>query len=235
MWLFFAPDFSQSGRLPPDELEHGQRVLRLRDATAIQVTDGQGRLYGCRWTATGQPDITSEQHVPPPDPHVCLCICPTKDPERMEWLLEKAVELGVAEVALLLSQRTDARYHAGKRLPLARWERIMTAALKQSQRCWLPKLHDLMPFTDFLSKQEQHYPEARRWVAHLAEGERRELAQAAPQAGTHLVLIGPEGDFTPEEIRAAQQRGFLAVQLGPHRLRTETAGLAALMTLTLPR
>jgi 16S rRNA (uracil1498-N3)-methyltransferase len=153
-------------------------------------------------------------------------VAPTKNLDRMEWFVEKAVEVGVERISFLRCARSERR-----ELKLDRLEKIAISALKQSGQTWLPQLDELTDFTAFLKETEP----ATTFIAHLAEGERIGLKQVVELAPRCCVLIGPEGDFTPTEIELALDWGIRPVTLGPSRLRTETAALAVVFTAQLMR
>jgi 16S rRNA (uracil1498-N3)-methyltransferase len=153
-------------------------------------------------------------------------VAPTKNLDRMEWFVEKAVEIGVERITFLRCARSERR-----ELKLERLEKIAISALKQSGQTWLPQLDELTDFAAFVATVS---PET-TFIAHLEEGERTALAQVAGAGPGCCVLIGPEGDFTPGEIALALEKGIRPVTLGASRLRTETAALAAVFTAQLVR
>ena len=153
-------------------------------------------------------------------------MAPTKNLDRMEWLVEKAVEVGIERLTFLRCARSERR-----ELKLERLEKIAISALKQSGQTWLPQLDEMTDFAAFVATVE---PET-AFIAHLEDGERTELKQVVGNAPRCCVLIGPEGDFTPAEIELALGRGIQPVSLGASRLRTETAALAAVFTVQFCR
>lgn len=228
---FYAPDLSGSAyTLPEDESKHAVRVLRLQPGDAVELVDGRGGVYQAE-VADDNPKrcqlrITREQQVPRRPYFVHVAVAPTKNLDRMEWLVEKATEIGIDRLSFLRCARSERR-----ELKLERLERIAVSALKQSGQAWLPQLDELTDFGPFLRALA---PET-TFIAHLAEGERTALAQVAGQGASCCVLIGPEGDFTPEEIELALGRGIRPVTLGDTRLRTETAALVACHTVHVCR
>ena len=228
---FFAPDLTGSTyTLPEDESKHAVRVLRLSAGDAVELVDGRGGVYQAK-VADANPkrcqlQITSEQQVPRRPYFVHVAVAPTKNLDRMEWLMEKAVEVGVDRMTFLRCTRSERR-----ELKLERLQKIAVSALKQSGQAWLPQLDEMTDFTTFVAEVT---PET-TFIAHLEEGERTALAQVAGAGPSCCVLIGPEGDFTPEEIKLALHRGIRPVTLGASRLRTETAALAAVLTAHLSR
>ncbi|RTQ51469.1 16S rRNA (uracil(1498)-N(3))-methyltransferase [Hymenobacter gummosus] len=228
---FYAPDLSgPSYTLPEDESKHAVRVLRLQPGDAVELLDGRGGVFRAQ-VADDNPKrcqlrVTDEQRVPRRPYTVHVAVAPTKNLDRMEWLVEKATEIGIDRLSFLRCARSERR-----ELKLDRLERIAVSALKQSSQAWLPQLDELTDFAAFVRAVEAETT----FIAHLAEGERRNLSQVAAQGTGCCVLIGPEGDFTPEEIRLALERGIRPVALGHSRLRTETAALAACHTVHVAR
>jgi 16S rRNA (uracil1498-N3)-methyltransferase len=228
---FFAPDLTGSTyTLPEDESKHAVRVVRLTASDAVALVDGRGGVYQAE-VADASPKrcqlrITGEQQVPRRPYFVHVAVAPTKNLDRMEWLVEKAVEIGVDRLTFLRCARSERR-----ELKLERLQKIAVSALKQSGQAWLPQMNKMTDFTTFVAEVA---PET-TFIAHLEEGERTALAQVAGAGPCCCVLIGPEGDFTPEEIKLALGRGIRPVALGASRLRTETAALAAVFTAHLSR
>ncbi|MCB2410859.1 16S rRNA (uracil(1498)-N(3))-methyltransferase [Hymenobacter lucidus] len=231
MPTFYAPDLAgPTYTLPEDESKHAVRVLRLGPGDAVELVDGRGGVYQAAMADANpkrcQLRITGSVQVPPRAYLTHIAVAPTKNLDRMEWLVEKAVEIGVERITFLRCSRSERR-----ELKLERLEKIAVSALKQSGQAWLPQLDELTDFAAFLPTVA---PDT-TFIAHLEEGERTALSQVAAQGAGCCVLIGPEGDFTPQEIEAARQRGIRPVTLGASRLRTETAALAAVHTVHIVR
>ena len=231
MHTFFAPDLAgPTYTLPEDESKHAVRVLRLSAGNTVALLDGRGGLYTAA-VADANPKrcqlrITHHETVPPRPYFTHVAVAPTKNIERMEWFVEKAVEVGVERISFLRCARSERR-----ELKLERMEKIAVSALKQSGQAWLPQLDEMTDFAAFIAEVT---PET-TFIAHLEEGERTALAQVAGTGAGCCVLIGPEGDFTPGEIALALGRGIRPVTLGTSRLRTETAALAVVFTVQLGR
>ncbi|GAA4385592.1 16S rRNA (uracil(1498)-N(3))-methyltransferase [Hymenobacter koreensis] len=228
---FFAPDLSGSSyTLPEDESKHAVRVLRLREGDAVELLNGRGGVFQAEVAVAEakrcQLRIVGEQQVPRRPYQVHVAVAPTKNLDRMEWLVEKATEIGVERLSFLRCARSERRD-----LKLDRLERIAVSALKQSGQAWLPQFDELTDFASFVRTVQP----ATAFIAHLAEGERTALAQVAATGTECCILIGPEGDFTPEEIELALGLGIRPVTLGNSRLRTETAALAACHTVHVVR
>ena len=214
---------------------HALRVLRLQSGDEMMLMDGVGNFYRAEVTlAHTRHCLYDIKEVMPQQPqwlgHIHLAIAPTKMMERMEWLVEKAVEVGVDEISFLNCQFSERRI-----VKLPRLDKIVIAATKQSHKAWKTVLNDITPFKDFIDQPR----EGGKYIAHCYEEIPRtslfdHLRQTnAPQDAT--VLIGPEGDFSIDEVRYAVANGYQSVHLGPSRLRTETAGLSAVMMMQLSK
>lgn len=233
--FFYVPEAATQTELPADEATHALRVLRLHEGDEMMLMDGTGCYYRAEVTlAHGHHCQYAIKETLPQERqwqgHVHLAIAPTKMMDRMEWMLEKAVEVGVDEISFLncqFSERTIVK--------LPRAEKIVIAATKQSHKAWLTTLHEMMPFDEFIQQPQS----CRKYIAHCYEEVPRsylfdELRQQS-ETEDALVLVGPEGDFSIDEVRRAVACGYQSVHLGKSRLRTETAGLAAVMMMQLSK
>ena len=211
MQLFYAPDLTTPlYTLGEEESKHCIRVLRLRRGDTLHLTDGRGTLYRC--------EIAEEDERMPY--RLTMAVAPTKNIERFEWFLEKATEVGVSEIVPLLCERSERRA-----LKIERAERVVVSAMKQSLKAFCPALRPLTPLADLLAEPF----DGRRLIAHC-DAPRMEKCHLFDTLRPHenlLVLIGPEGDFSPAEIDAALRAGFEEITLGRQRLRTETAAVVA--------
>ena len=233
MLTCFAPGLAPTAatyQLSEEESKHAVRVLRLNVGDEVALVDGRGGLYTAT-VAEANPKrcqlrISQHTHVVPRPRFIHVAVAPTKNLDRMEWFVEKAVEVGVERISFLRCARSERR-----ELKLERLEKIAISALKQSGQAWLPQLDEMQDFGAFVADVA---PET-TFIAHLEEGERTALTQVAGAGPGCCVLIGPEGDFTPQEIVLALARGIRPVTLGSSRLRTETAALAAVFTAQLVR
>lgn len=230
MALFYQPRIATEPYLDEDESRHAVKVLRLGTGAKLEIVDGRGTWYAAEIV---RPDARRcevgilRTWTDAPRPYrIHLVIAPTKNLDRIEWMLEKCVEVGIDEISFL-----ETRYSERRHLKLDRLDRLAVGAMKQSLKARLPLLNELRPFADWVRAQAAEGTQ--RFIAHLEEGERYLLQTAAQRGGSYVVLIGPEGDFSPEEIGQARQAGFRPVSLGESRLRTETAGLVAVHTLNL--
>lgn len=227
MNLFFLPENSQS-HLSPEESRHAVKVLRLVAGNEIELTDGKGKLYtarlsmadpkGCRF------EITRSVQIPRRPFSIHLAIAPARHSDRMEWMVEKCVEIGVEKISFVRCKTSERRS-----MNMDRVVKIAVSALKQSQQTWLPGVADMIPFESFIGNQT----EKQKFVACVDETNPDHLIQLATPKSDYVVLIGPEGDFTKEELDMAHSAGFQKVSLGPTRLRTETAGLFSVTALNI--
>lgn len=231
MQHFYHPDLTQPlVTLSEKESEHCVRTLRHRNGDQVRLTDGKGGL------ATGTIVDDHPKHcvlevsdylpqVEIPTLRLHLAIAPTKNMDRMEWLLEKAVEVGVQAVTFLFCDHSER-----PRVNLERLERIAISALKQSQTTLLPRLQ-VLAFRDFMKETES--VTADKFIAWCDDDNTRQLVAEPFQHQDIILLIGPEGDFSPNEITEARKQGFVEVKLGNRRLRTETAGLYGCMAVAM--
>ena len=225
MHLFYQPDSVPF--LTEDDSRHAVKTLRLGVGSRIAVTDGHGNLFSAVITQQDprrcQFRITDTQTTAPRPFSIRLCVAPTKNLDRIEWFMEKAVEIGIERVSFFFGQHSERRV-----LKLERLEKIAIAAMKQSLQSFLPRLDAAVSFDALLKTVD----ESQRFVAHLPEQQPPvHLAKAATASGQYAVLVGPEGDFSEKEIQQAVAAGFQMVTLGPNRLRTETAALTACQLL----
>ena len=229
MHLFYTPDIAHSHELPADEAAHALRVLRLQPGDEVRLTDGQGGFYHARISECNRKRcmvevIEREEQAPLWRGHLHLALAPTKNIDRMEWLAEKATEIGFDELTFLNCQWSERRIVKGERI-----EKILISAMRQSLKARLPKLNDITDFAQFVKQPVS----GQKFIAHCHEGEKSPLRQALQPGQDALVLIGPEGDFSPDEVALAVAEGFTPVTLGNTRLRTETAALVAVHLMNL--
>ncbi|WP_290795529.1 RsmE family RNA methyltransferase [Flavihumibacter sp. UBA7668] len=220
--FFYLNQYQGEDRILLDEANsrHMVAVLRMQTGEGVQLTDGKGNLLQCRISEAHKKkaivDLIKKEVLPPPVKKITIAISPVKNTTRFEWFLEKATEIGVSAIIPLIAQRTEKQQFRHDRM-----QQILISALMQSQQAWLPELIQPVRFADLI-KQENY---SQKWIAHCLDTERKSLRTQIGAGNNQLLLIGPEGDFTPQEIELALQAGFEAVTLGDTRLRTETAGL----------
>lgn len=212
--------------LPEDSARHVVQVLRMQAGEQLKLCDGQGRLASASIISAGKKQCTvaiqTVTQVDPPAKKISIAISPVKNSSRFEWFLEKATEIGVQEIIPMICQRTEKQH-----LRIDRLQNILISAMLQSQQAWLPELSEPRPLSTVLQSHEGY----RKLMAHCVDDDHRvQLASLGSEART-LILIGPEGDFTLDEINSALEAGFKPVMLGETRLRTETAGVVAVSLL----
>lgn len=229
MQLFFQENITPpSITLDPEESKHLTRVLRKKQGDSVSLTNGKGEVFECVIQEANQKktilQVVSSSQVPEDDFHIHLAIAPTKSPDRMEWMVEKITEIGFHEITLLESMNSERSFLKTERL-----NKKIISACKQSLKYRIPSLHPTEKLASILDSDE--YVDYQKFIAYVDEHHDHHLLDLALPKGKYLILIGPEGDFDPKEIEKALKNGFQAVSLGKSRLRTETAGLAAVQML----
>ena len=227
--FFYVPNATDVDRLPQEEAAHATRVLRLKEGDSIFLIDGEGGIHQAVVTiATNkqcQYKITNTTTLPQSENRIHIAIAPTKMMERMEWMAEKATEIGIDEISFLEGQFSERR-----KMRVDRIEKTVVSAMKQSRKAWMPAINDMIPVKQFIDTPR----EGRKFICHCHEEiPRIPLQQKIEEGQSYTVLIGPEGDFSIEEVEYALKHGYESVSLGDFRLRTETAALVALMTIRL--
>jgi 16S rRNA (uracil1498-N3)-methyltransferase len=227
MQLFYAPDIIPPHyTLSPEESRHAVSVLRLGAGSRLHLVDGRGGLYeaevvnpsprGCEVRVVGQVSEFGRR-----DYRLVMGVAPTKNSDRFEWFLEKATEVGVDAVVPLECANSERRVFKPERAA-----KVLASAMKQSLKAYIPVLEPLTPVREVIERPFDGV----KLIAHCRpEGERVPITRALPPRTDALVLIGPEGDFTAEEVALALRHGFVPIFLGTSRLRTETAAVAAVM------
>lgn len=230
---FYVPHAAQQKELPTEEALHATRVLRLKEGDEIFLMDGEGSFFKACITLSAPHhccyEILERQSQEPQwEGHLHLAIAPTKMIERIEWMVEKATEVGVDEMSFFYCAFSERKV-----VKLPRLEKIVISAVKQSHKGWKPVLNEMEPFKTFITQPRK----GRKYIAHCYEEVDRlnlfdELRKPSEEKDV-TVLIGPEGDFSIEEVKLAVANGYQSVDLGKSRLRTETAGLSAVMMMQL--
>ncbi len=231
MHRFYCPDIAETLTLGEEDSKHCVKVLRMGEGDTIEVVDGNGMLYTCCITMAHPKrcaiEVVERAEQPPHwGCRIVLGVAPTKNMDRMEWLVEKCVEMGVDRIIPL-------RCHNSERtvLKTERLRKIMVSAMKQSLKATLPQLDELTPVERVMAEPF----DGTRCIAYcdeqLPREERKTLVGTYRPGGDVMVLIGPEGDFSPEEVQVARAQGFVPVTLGESRLRTETAGMMAIAAI----
>ena len=231
---FYVPQAIERNELPAEEATHALRVLRLKPGDELFLMDGEGVFYEAHVTQADKHCYYEiDKALPQPktwSAHIHLGIAPTKMMERIEWLAEKATEIGFDELSFL-----HCKFSERKTLRADRVEKIVISAAKQSRKSFLPLVHELTPFSQFIDESE----EGHRYIAHCYDEIERvdffnELNQLTDDAPI-TILVGPEGDFSIDEVKLAMAKGYKSISLGKSRLRTETAGLYAVMLAQLAK
>lgn len=230
--FFYVPNAAECEELPEVEAQHAIRVLRLAEGDGMFLMDGVGTFYRAVITmATKKRCFYQITDVIPQKKswhgHIHLAIAPTKMMERMEWMVEKAVEVGVDEISFI-----DCRFSERQSVRIDRLEKIVVSAMKQSRKPFKPILNELADFSNFIDRSvSEDKPCANGFIAHCYDDVSRSYLfddlKDIPVDGNVTILVGPEGDFSVEEVRLAMSRGYKSITLGKSRLRTETAGLIA--------
>lgn len=224
MHLFYTPDIQgMTYMLNPEESKHCVRVLRLTEGEEISLVDGKGNWYNGVITLADAKGCRVEcrekiENFGCRDFRLHLAVAPTKNIDRIEWMLEKCTEMGVDEITMLSTAHSERKVVKDERL-----EKVIISAMKQSLKAYLPKLNPMTDFKRFIVSGR----ETQKFIAHCNEGEKKRLDELYRPGNDVVILIGPEGDFSDEEVKMAFQSGFMPVTLGQSRLRTETAGLVA--------
>ncbi len=211
--------------------KHVVQVLRMQNGEQLQLTDGTGNLFTAEITDNNRKccavkilETTGSQR---PATNVTIAISLVKNSTRFEWFLEKATEIGVCEIVPLLCSRTEKQHFRHDRM-----KNILISAMLQSQQTWLPVLQEPVKYADYI-KNIQQGEGLQKFIAHCEESEKKQLHQHISASANQLICIGPEGDFTKDEIAVAVQNNFVPVALGNTRLRTETAGVVAAALLCI--
>ena len=228
MQLFFIKNPENEIILSKQESKHVTKVLRKKSGDILNFTDGKGGLYKAEITLADTTNcrlkiLSSKQKTKQHTYHLHIAIAPTKNIDRFEFFLEKATEIGIDEITPIICQHSERKV-----MKTERCKRILLSAMKQSLKFHLPKINEAIPLKDFL-KQDF---EGNKYIAHCKESKKVELKNEMKENKT-LILIGPEGDFSPLEIEMALQNQYKAVNLGNTRLRTETAALVAVHSIYL--
>lgn len=230
MQLFYTPDISSNVyTLSKEESRHCIMVLRKHIGDEVHLIDGKGGFYTARITDDNSKSckleiINVQKRFGESPYYIHIAIAPTKSNDRFEWFLEKATEIGVNEITPIICDNSERKV-----LKLERMNKILVSAMKQSNRAYLPQLNELTSFKDFVPANSNE----NRFIAHCEKDEKPLLKDLLIKGENTLLLIGPEGDFSKNEIQLAKENKFSAISLGSSRLRTETAGVVACHTINL--
>lgn len=225
--IFYCPDIRTNPQMPDAESQHCARVLRMKENDSLFITDGKGFFYRAQLLQANPKSciVSIEEEIPQHkdwnfDLHIAFA--PTKNLDRIEWFVEKATEIGIDALSPL-----KCRYSERKNINNARIEKIMVSAMKQSQKSRLPQFDEMIKFEEFIKQPFS----GQKFIAHCYDSIKTPLAKACKKNTNTLILIGPEGDFSEEEVEKSIEHGFTPISLGNSRLRTETAALVACHTV----
>jgi len=227
--LFYVPTLATAHILPEEESQHAVKVLRLQVGDAITVVDGLGGFYNAKITNPHPKhcgfEITETiAEYGKRDYKLHIAIAPTRNIERLEWFIEKATEMGIDEITPIICRFSERKIIKAERL-----DKIIVSAAKQSVKAYFPKLNPLCTIDELMKKHQA----SQKFIAHCYEEDKKLLQTEIQKSSDVLILIGPEGDFSKEEVQKALSAGFVPVSLGNSRLRTETAGVVACCTVAV--
>lgn len=226
--FFFEENLPDNNQftLSEDTSRHIAQVLRMKQGDVIAITNGNGRILSAEIIAIDKRKteikVLGEKLISPAKHHIAIAISLIKNNNRFEWFIEKATEIGVSAIIPMICKRTEKNHFRAERI-----KSIAISAMLQSGQAWLPQISSPVRI-DEIVKDERH---SQKFIAHCIKEEKKDLTDVVDKKSSRIILIGPEGDFTEEEVRGAIQQNFVPVTLGETRLRTETAGLVAAVVL----
>ncbi len=227
MQLFYNPNISENLKeitFDKEESRHIIKVLRMKAGDTFKITNGKGSFFDAQILNDNPKGclvkIISEEKQPPLPYQLHLAVAPTKLNDRYEWFLEKATEIGITEITPIICDHSER-----KTIKPERYEKIVQSAMKQSLKAFMPRLNEAISFKEFIA--DKSASKAVKCIAHCEETDKKSLKSVLLPKEKYLILIGPEGDFSIEEINIAKKAGFIPVALGESRLRTETAAIVA--------
>ena len=234
--FFYVPNAGQENEMPTEEALHALRVLRIKSGDEINLMDGVGNFYRAEVTLAATKRCLYEvKEVLPQQPawhgHVHLAIAPTKVMDRIEWMAEKATEIGFDELSFL-----NCKFSERKTMRTVRLDKIVISAVKQSHKAWKPIVNQMVSFKEFIAQPRK----GRKFICHCYEEFEKvdlmtELQKPYDEDADVTVLVGPEGDFSVDEVKLAIANGYESASLATSRLRTETAGLMSVAMANLTR
>jgi|SRR5690606_861192 len=227
MHLFYNPNISNTSKeivFDKEESKHILKVLRMKEGDVFKITNGKGSFFDAEITNANPKGclvkILSEEIQQPLPYQLHLAVAPTKLNDRYEWFLEKATEIGISEITPIICEHNERKI-----IKPERYEKILQSAMKQSLKAYLPVLNKAVPFKEFINSEKTS--ENLKCIAHCEETDKKSLKSVLFPKKNVAILIGPEGDFSSEEIELAKKNGYIPVSLGESRLRTETAAVVA--------
>lgn len=224
MHIFYTPDINlETYILSEEESKHCIKVLRLDSGSLLYLVDGKGGFYDAiiedpHPKRTKLNILGKVENFGKRNHYLHIAIAPTKNIERVEWFLEKATEIGIDEITPIICDRSER-----KEIKIERLNKVITSAIKQSIKAYHPKLNEAVRFNDLITQNAT----TQKFIAHCMDGSKVTIKELLIPNSNYLIVIGPEGDFTLEEVEAAVNNNFIPVSLGDSRLRTETAALEA--------
>jgi len=231
MQLFYNPAISSEDKeviFPKDESKHIVKVLRKQEGDNLKITNGKGFLFSAEIIEANhnkcKAKITAVEQERDKKYHIHLAVAPTKMNDRFETFLEKATEIGLDKITPIICDHSERKV-----VKINRFERVLQSAMKQSLHYSIPAISEAISFQEFIQQEQNE----QRFIAHCEENEKKSLQKELEPGKSYTILIGPEGDFSSEEIESAIKAGFIPVTLGNTRLRTETAAIVAAHTAAL--
>ena len=231
MQLFYNPAISSEDKeviFPKDESKHIVKVLRKQEGDNLNITNGKGFLFSAEIIEANhnkcKAKITAVEQERDKKYHIHLAVAPTKMNDRFETFLEKATEIGLDKITPIICDHSERKV-----VKINRFERVLQSAMKQSLHYSMPAISEAISFQEFIQQEQNE----QKFIAHCEENEKKSLQKELEPGKNYTILIGPEGDFSSEEIKSAIKAGFVPVTLGNTRLRTETAAIVAAHTAAL--
>ena len=231
MQLFYNPAISSEDKeviFPKDESKHILKVLRKKEGDNLNITNGKGFLFSAEIIEANhnkcKAKITAVEQERDKKYHIHLAVAPTKMNDRFETFLEKATEIGLDKITPIICDHSERKV-----VKINRFERVLQSAMKQSLHYSMPAISEAISFQEFIQQEQNE----QKFIAHCEENEKKSLQKELEPGKNYTILIGPEGDFSSEEIKSAIKAGFVPVTLGNTRLRTETAAIVAAHTAAL--
>lgn len=231
MQLFYNPAISSEDKeviFPKDESKHIVKVLRKQEGDNLNITNGKGFLFSAEIIEANhnkcKAKITAVEQERDKKYHIHLAVAPTKMNDRFETFLEKATEIGLDKITPIICDHSERKV-----VKINRFERVLQSAMKQSLHYSIPEISEAISFQEFIQQEQNE----QKFIAHCEENDKKSLQKELEPGKNYTILIGPEGDFSSEEIKSAIKAGFVPVTLGNTRLRTETAAIVAAHTAAL--
>jgi len=230
MNIFYTPELANDNTytLSESESKHAIRVLRLKHGDILTLVNGIGSFFDATIISDNpkkcEVEITNVRNEANKKPQLHIAIAPTKNNDRTEWFVEKCTEIGISQVSPILCKHSER-----KKIKQERFEKTAISAMKQSLKATLPTVKELTPFNKFITEPF----DGKKYIAHCYSENQKHYKDLYTKGDNSLVLIGPEGDFSPDEVKLALENGFEPITFGESRLRTETAGVVACTTFNL--